>query len=180
MTVEKGLTPKAERYNRSFLVKKNDKFKLVKNLDYIYNPMNITLGALDQNTLGYNVAVSGYYITMELNQDAGHDFFRVLLKKPQMINVYKRFATGSLIERQRVQFPTLQIIRVSVPKLSEQNSISKLFYYLDRTIALHQRKQLVQNADGKYQIESACVMIITRVIARFDGGRKINFYLKSA
>src|SRR5699024_11994516 len=52
---EKGLTPKTERYNRDFLVKKNDKFKKVYNNEFIYNPMNMTLGAVDLNLTGKSV-----------------------------------------------------------------------------------------------------------------------------
>ncbi|MFT8709300.1 MAG: restriction endonuclease subunit S, partial [Sporolactobacillus sp.] len=64
LTVENGLTPKTARYNREFLVKKNDQFKRVDSNEFIYNPMNMTLGAVDLNLTGKVVAVSGYYITM--------------------------------------------------------------------------------------------------------------------
>ncbi|MEI4200604.1 restriction endonuclease subunit S, partial [Staphylococcus aureus] len=44
LTVEKGITPKTERYKRDFLVKKSDNFKIVEPRDIVYNPMNVTLG----------------------------------------------------------------------------------------------------------------------------------------
>ena len=47
VTVESGLTPKEERYNREFLVKKSDKFKKLYPEEIVYNPMNITIGAVD-------------------------------------------------------------------------------------------------------------------------------------
>src|SRR5690606_2059044 len=65
LTVENGLTPKTERYNREFLVRKEDQFKSVSDNEFIYNPMNMTLGAVDLNLTGKKVAVSGYYITMK-------------------------------------------------------------------------------------------------------------------
>ena len=49
LTVEDGLTPKSERYNREFLVKKNANFKKVRPGDIVYNPMNMTLGAVGYN-----------------------------------------------------------------------------------------------------------------------------------
>lgn len=140
LTVERGLTPKTDRYNRTFLVKKDNQFKRVDNGEFLYNPMNMTLGAVDQNKTGKSVAVSGYYTTMVLSSGLGTDFFRVMLRSPQLIHKYKQFATGSLIERQRVQFPTFSIISVIVPKANEQNIISKLFCKLDSVIALHERK----------------------------------------
>ena len=138
LTVENGLTPKTARYNREFLVKKEDQFKAVDHNEFIYNPMNMTLGALDLNLTGQAVAVSGYYITM-LSKD-GYDskYFSIWLKSPQAIKMYKLYATGSLIERQRVQFPTLSQIKAKVPKIGEQTKIGSFLEKFDHTIALHQ------------------------------------------
>ncbi|WP_039651893.1 restriction endonuclease subunit S [Clostridium tyrobutyricum] len=140
LTVENGLTPKTERYNREFLVKKNDQFKAVHNNEFIYNPMNMTLGAVDLNLTGKTVAVSGYYITMITGPKYDSKYFGIWLKTPLAIKNYKLFATGSLIERQRVQFPTLTQIKAYIPSLDEQQKIGTFFNQLDDTITLHQRK----------------------------------------
>ena len=82
LTVEKGLTPKTERYKRDFLVKKNDKFKKVDLNEFVYNPMNLTLGALDLNNNDVTISVSGYYVVMK-NIDVekfNNDFLKILLK----------------------------------------------------------------------------------------------------
>ena len=140
LTVENGLTPKTERYNREFLVKKEDQFKSVDHNEFIYNPMNMTLGAVDLNLTGKTVAVSGYYITMLSKDGFDSKYFSIWLKLPLAIKMYKLYATGSLIERQRVQFPTLSQIKSSVPQIEEQTKIGSFFKQLDDTIALHQRK----------------------------------------
>ena len=139
LTVENGLTPKTERYNREFLVKKEDQFKSVDHNEFIYNPMNMTLGAVDLNLTGKTVAVSGYYITMLSKDGFDSKYFSIWLKSPLAIKMYKLYATGSLIERQRVQFPTLSQIKSSVPQIEEQTKIGSFFKQLDDTIALHQR-----------------------------------------
>lgn len=140
LTVENGLTPKTERYNREFLVKKEDQFKSVSDNEFIYNPMNITLGAVDLNLTGKKVAVSGYYITMKTTDNYDSKYFSIWLKTPLAIKMYKLFATGSLIERQRVQFQTLSQIKVSVPSKEEQARIGEFFDQLDNLITLHQRE----------------------------------------
>ncbi|MEW8967762.1 restriction endonuclease subunit S [Exiguobacterium alkaliphilum] len=140
LTVEKGLTPKTERYNRSFLVKKENQFKAVSNGEFIYNPMNMTLGAVDLNNTGNQVAVSGYYVTMKTVGDFDKDYFNVWLKTPLAINLYKSYATGSLIEKQRVQFPTFSLISTVVPGIDEQKKIGSFFKSLDDTISLHQQE----------------------------------------
>ena len=131
VTVESGLTPKEERYNREFLVKKSDKFKKLYPEEIVYNPMNITIGAVGFNNAGKEVAVSGYYVTMKMKSQFSNKFFSAWLSCPKAIRLYKIYSTGSLIERQRVQFPTLSDIRDYFPTFEEQTAIGSLFSTLD-------------------------------------------------
>ena len=140
LTVEDGLTPKSERYNREFLVKKDTNFKEVRSGDIVYNPMNMTLGAVGYNGMAKSVAVSGYYTTMIANEGYDSYYINTWLKSPQAVSLYKTFATGSLKEKQRVQFPTLSIIPVTFPIYEEQEKIGAYFACLDHLITLHQRK----------------------------------------
>ncbi len=140
LTVEDGLTKKSDRYNREFLVKKDDNFKEVRPGDIVYNPMNMTLGAVGYNGMAKSVAVSGYYTTMVAKENYDTYYINTWLKSPQAIRLYRTYATGSLIEKQRVQFPTLSIIPVVFPKYEEQTKIGNYFHFLDNLITLHQRK----------------------------------------
>ena len=140
LTVEDGLTPKSERYNREFLVKKDTNFKEVRPGDIVYNPMNMTLGAVGYNGMSKSVAVSGYYTTMITKDGNDPYYINTWLKSPQAISLYKIYATGSLIEKQRVQFPTLSIIPAVFPKYAEQHKIGCYFEAIDHLITLHQRK----------------------------------------
>ena len=140
LTVEDGLTPKSERYNREFLVKKKTNFKEVRPGDIVYNPMNMTLGAVGFNGMAKSVAVSGYYTTMVANKGYDSYYINTWLKSPQAISLYKTFATGSLKEKQRVQFPTLSIIPATFPEHDEQTKIGSYFEHLDHLITLHQHK----------------------------------------
>ena len=140
LTVEDGLTKKSDRYNREFLVKKDDNFKEVRPGDIVYNPMNMTLGAVGYNGMAKSVAVSGYYTTMVTKENYDTYYINTWLKSPQAIQLYRTYATGSLIEKQRVQFPTLSIIPVAFPKYEEQTKIGSYFDSLENLITLHQRK----------------------------------------
>ena len=135
VTVESGLTPKEERYNREFLVKKSDKFKKLYPEEIVYNPMNITIGAVGFNNIGKEVAVSGYYVTMKIKSKFSNKFFSAWLSCPKAIKLYKIYSTGSLIERQRVQFPTLSDINDYFPTFEEQSAIGSLFLALDDLLA---------------------------------------------
>ena len=142
LTVEKGLIPKTDRYKRDFLVKKNDKFKKVDVNEFVYNPMNLTLGALDLNDNEVTISVSGYYVVMK-NRDKekfDNDFLKIILKTTYAIYQYKQFATGTLIEKQRVQFPTFSEIPFYLPSIAEQQAIGSYFSNLDNLINSHQEK----------------------------------------
>lgn len=142
LTVEKGLTPKTDRYKRDFLVKKNDKFKKVDLNEFVYNPMNLTLGALDLNNNEVTISVSGYYVVIK-NRDIekfDNDFLKILLKTTYAIYQYKQFATGTLIEKQRVQFPTFSEIPFYLPPIAEQQAIGAYFSNLESLISAHQEK----------------------------------------
>ena len=143
LTVEDGLTPKSERYNREFLVKKDTNFKEVRPGDIVYNPMNMTLGAVGYNGMSKSVAVSGYYTTMITKDGNDSYYINTWLKSPQAISLYKIYATGSLIEKQRVQFPTLSTIPAAFPKYEEQHKIGCYFETIDHLITLHHRKCVI-------------------------------------
>ena len=157
LTVEDGLTPKSERYNREFLVKKDTNFKEVRPGDIVYNPMNMTLGAVGYNGMIKSVAVSGYYTTMIANEGYDSYYINTWLKSPQAVSLYKTFATGSLKEKQRVQFPTLSIIPVTFPTYEEQEKIGAYFARLDRLITLHQRKRDELVKIKKYMLQNMLV-----------------------
>ena len=140
LTLEKGLTPKTKRYVRDFLVLKEDKYKAVRPNDVVYNPMNITLGAIGYNDMPKTVAVSGYYITMKPSNSIDGYYIKTWMQLPQSIELYKAHATGSLLEKQRVQYPTFSEIKYTVPDLAEQQKIGAFFRNLDNLITLHQRK----------------------------------------
>ena len=171
LTVEDGLTPKSERYNREFLVKKNANFKKVRPGDIVYNPMNMTLGAVGYNGMLKNVAVSGYYITMFVKTGYDSYYINTWLKSPQAISLYKTFATGSLIEKQRVQFSTLSIIPTVFPEYEEQKRIGCYFNNLDSLITFHHRKLNILNKICRYAWEQRKV---TELLKNSSSAMKIG------
>lgn len=115
--------------------------------------MNMTLGAVGFNGMAKSVAVSGYYTTMVANKGYDSYYINTWLKSPQAISLYKTFATGSLKEKQRVQFPTLSIIPATFPEHDEQTKIGSYFEHLDHLITLHQRKCEETKTLKKYMLQ---------------------------
>ena len=103
LTIEDGVTPKTERYERSFLVKnESEAYKLVKKFDFAYNPMNLRFGAVAMYLGKKDVAVSKYYNIFYCNDSVNPKFCEIYFKSPRMLQLYNNVATGSLIEKRRV------------------------------------------------------------------------------
>lgn len=140
LTAEAGLIEKSDRYERDFLVKKKDQFKRIETNTLVYNPMNITIGSIDIYTGLYPIAVSGYYVSIVYDKNIDTDFLKEVLLLPSSLKMYKNYATGSLIERQRVQYPTFSKLQLLLPNLDEQKAIGQIFKSLNLNITLHQCK----------------------------------------
>ena len=140
LTAEAGLIEKSDRYERDFLVKKKDQYKRIETNTLVYNPMNITIGSIDIYTGLYPIAVSGYYVSIVYDKNIDTDFLKEVLLLPSSLKMYKNYATGSLIERQRVQYPTFSKLQLLLPNLDEQKAIGQIFKSLNLNITLHQRK----------------------------------------
>lgn len=144
LTVESGLIPKSERYDRSFITKKEDQYKIVNPREIVFNPMNMTIGAIGINRNPFPIAVSGYYVTLKEaysnDKEIESYFFSEWMNSPNALKLYKNAATGSLVEKQRVQFSTFSKIVAALPKYEEQKKIGQVFNIVDHLITLHQRK----------------------------------------
>lgn len=139
LTIENGVTPKTDRYERSFLVKKEDNYKIVYPNYYVYNPMNAHLGAIARNKSDKSISVSGYYDIFSINNDY-YGFYDNYFISPVMFKKYKLISSGSLLEKQRVHYSQFKELKIYLPSDKEQEKIAKLLSLLDKKIALQTKK----------------------------------------
>jgi type I restriction enzyme S subunit len=153
LTIEKGITAKTERYERSFLVQKEEElFKIVKPEEFVTNPMNLRFGALGYNDNDYNISVSGYYDVFSIDNNQCSSFWNAYLKTPIALRKFDNAATGSLVEKRRVKYTTLKTLVFAIPvSLDEKQQIGNFFEGLDTLIKFHQYKQ-----DKLRNIKTAC------------------------
>lgn len=147
-TIEKGVTPKTERYERSFLLKnaEDNQYKVIRENNLIFNPMNIRFGAIDIYFGNTSVSVSAYYTIAESSgQKIDLRFMREYLRSPYMMDVYHRFAIGSLIEKRRIHWSMFQNTYVALPPVEEQKSIASVLSCWDRAIETTQK--LIENTE---------------------------------
>jgi len=135
LTIEDGVTPKTERYERSFLV--NDEaeaYKLVMPNDFAFNPMNLRFGAIGRHSGTGKVAVSKYYNIFSCDKTVDSRFCETYFRSERMVAYYDEQAIGSLIEKRRVHFAAFLKFSIRFPRLQEQERIAEFLTSLDALI----------------------------------------------
>ncbi|HEM5061613.1 TPA: restriction endonuclease subunit S, partial [Streptococcus suis] len=102
-TVENGVTPKTERYNREFLVRDEDKkYKFTQLDDIVYNPANLKFGAIARNKYGAAV-FSPIYVTYGVLSEAHPLFVELIVTSTNFIQRALRYQEGTVYERMAVK-----------------------------------------------------------------------------
>ena len=141
LTIEDGIAPKTERYERSFLVKNEETaYKLVLPNDFAYNPMNLRFGAIARHSGEESVAVSKYYNIFYCDDSVDSIFCEIYFRSPSMIAHYDDVATGSLIEKRRVHFGDFLKFSIRFPSLREQKKIADCLSSIDELITAQSEK----------------------------------------
>lgn len=141
-TIEDGVTPKSDRYNREFLVKGNKKYKVSKYQDLVFNPANLKYGAIAVNDNKEDVLISPIYETLVIKDTNKYDidFFKYLLTHSEMIGFYKSKVEGTLIERSAVKVDAFLLFQFDVPNVEEQRRIANILKTIDKSINLMQKE----------------------------------------
>jgi len=153
LTIEDGVTPKAERYERSHLVKKEDSYKIVRPNDYAYNPMNLRFGAVARHKGGIPVAVSGYYDIFTTVYKSDLPFMDSFLTCGPMITYYNKVSTGSLVEKQRVHFSQFLGFALPLPSRKERAQIAAILTTQDKVIELKEKLLAEKQQKKKYLMQ---------------------------
>lgn len=153
LTIEDGITPKAERYERSHLVRKENSYKIVKPNDYAYNPMNLRFGAVARHKGNIPVAVSGYYDIFTTVHESDLPFMDSFLICGAMITYYNRVSTGSLVEKQRVHFSRFLDFVLPLPPVTERAKIAAILTTQDRVIELKEHLLTEKQRQKKYLMQ---------------------------
>ena len=140
-TVEQGVTPKTERYNREFLVREETKkYKYTKYNDIVYNPANLKFGAIARNKYG-EAFFSPIYVTFEANySNVLPEFIEKILTSNDFIQKALKFQEGTVYERMAVKADDFLKLVIKLPTLPEQTAIGSFFQELDQLITLQQRE----------------------------------------
>ena len=149
-TVENGVTPKTERYEREQLVrgdKSAKKYKETRLNDIVYNPANLKFGAIARNKYG-NAVFSPIYVTYEVKEElASPSFVEMCVTRDSFIKIALQYQQGTVYERMAVSTEDFATLDILLPTLDEQKKIGSYFRNLDHLITLHQRKPSQQELE---------------------------------
>lgn len=145
LTIENGITPKSDRYNREFLVKNTEekKYKVVRPKDIVYNPANLRWGAINFSRLNHSVVVSPIYEVLYVSEKdkVSLEFIAQKLMTNDQINRFAAMVEGTLVERMAVKIEPFLATKLTIPtSLKEQQAIAIVLSKADQQIELLQKK----------------------------------------
>ena len=135
-----GVTPKGERYDRSFLVlDQSKKYKRTELGDFIYSSNNLETGSIGINKTGKAVISPVYSIFYGVSI-GDSEFIGIMSLLPGFIAKMIRFRQGVVYGQWRIHEKDFLDISVSIPSVDERTKITKLILSIEELITLHQRK----------------------------------------
>lgn len=128
LTIEDGVTPKTDRYNRDFLVKDNGSktYEVVYPGDIVFNPSNLRWGAIARSHVEHKVVISPIYEILKIKTDKiDPAFLEHALTCPRQIGIFATRTEGTLIERMAVKLDAFLLTEIMVPPtIDEQQKVA--------------------------------------------------------
>ncbi|HEM6372736.1 TPA: restriction endonuclease subunit S [Streptococcus suis] len=130
-----GVTPKGERYDRSFLVKEdNKKYKKTELGDFIYSSNNLETGSIGFNKTGKAV-ISPVYSIFYSKDEFESSFIGILSQRKDFIAKMIKFRQGVVYGQWRIHENDFLQILLHIPTKAEMEKIITFFQTLDQEIA---------------------------------------------
>ena len=136
----KGVVPKSDRYDRSFLVKDDKKnYKKTEFGDFIYSSNNLDTGSIGFNKTG-KALISPVYSIFYSKTKKESQFIAILSQRKEFINEMIKYRQGVVYGQFRIHESDFLNISILAPKSNEQEALINFFQDIDQFISLQQRK----------------------------------------
>jgi type I restriction enzyme, S subunit len=144
LTIEKGVTPKSDRYEREFLVKDKSqkKYTAIHPNDLVFNPANLRWGAIARSKILFPVLASPIYeVLFSKDKDALDPvFLEHLATSDIQMQKYLGQVQGTLVERTALKLEDFLKIELLLPSIEEQKKISSILASVDAFIEVTEKK----------------------------------------
>lgn len=157
-----GVVPKGERYDRSFLVKSDEKeYKRTELNDFIYSSNNLDVGSIGLNNYG-SAVISVVYEIFSVNSNAIPIVISEIIQMKSNINKILKYRQGALYGQYRIFAEDFLSVNIDVPSLEEQQAIAKIMLSFEKEIELLQQ-ELEQHKQKKKALMQLLLTGIVRV-----------------
>lgn len=157
-----GVVQKGERYDRSFLVKSDEKeYKRTELNDFIYSSNNLDVGSIGLNNYG-SAVISVVYEIFSVNSNAIPIVISEIIQMKSNINKILRYRQGALYGQYRIFAEDFLSVNIDVPSLEEQQAIAKIMLSFEKEIELLQQ-ELEQHKQKKKALMQLLLTGIVRV-----------------
>ncbi|MDI2139272.1 restriction endonuclease subunit S [Streptococcus hohhotensis] len=136
----KGVVPKSDRYDRSFLVKDDKKnYKKTEYGDFIYSSNNLDTGSIGFNKTG-KALISPVYSIFYSKTKKESQFIAILSQRKEFINEMIKYRQGVVYGQFRIHESDFLNIKILAPESNEQEFLITFFQDLDKAIAKQEEK----------------------------------------
>lgn len=157
-----GVVQKGERYDRSFLVKSDEKeYKRTELNDFIYSSNNLDVGSIGLNNYG-SAVISVVYEIFSVNSNAIPIVISEIIQMKSNINKILRYRQGALYGQYRIFAEDFLSVKIDVPSFEEQQAIAKIMLSFEKEIELLE-KDLIQEKQKKKALMQLLLTGIVRV-----------------
>lgn len=136
----KGVVPKSDRYDRSFLVKDDKKnYKKTEYGDFIYSSNNLDTGSIGFNKTG-KALISPVYSIFYSKTKKESQFIAILSQRKEFINEMIKYRQGVVYGQFRIHESDFLNIKILAPESNEQEFLITFFQDLDKAIGKQEEK----------------------------------------
>ncbi|WP_405157925.1 restriction endonuclease subunit S [Paenibacillus sp. FSL H8-0283] len=135
ITSQKGIVRRTEIDIKDNSSDDKSKYKKIVPFDIGYNTMRMWQGV--SGVSKYEGIVSPAYTILKPNSQVDSNFFGILFKSPEIINLFRRYSQGLVDDTLSLKYGNFKGIKVRIPEdVSEQKAIAEILLRLDNHIEL--------------------------------------------
>ena len=146
VTMNDGVMPRSEIEGKDNSSEDKSNYKVVHTGDMVYNSMRMWQGA--NGISPCDGIVSPAYTVLMPKIPISNGYFAALFKSHNLVNEFRKNSQGMTSDTWNLKYPQIEMIKVCIPTLSEQERVADMLGTLERRIA--KQAQLV-NSLKKYK-----------------------------
>ena len=134
-----GVAFKGDRYDRSYLVKSDDKlYKRTDYNDFIYSSNNLDVGSIGLNLYG-SAVISDVYEIFHINNFAIPSVICAAIRQPAVLYEVVRLRQGVMYGQYRIYADEFLNVPIELPCYEEQNKIAMIIEKIDFEISIEEQ-----------------------------------------